>query len=73
MTKEQIPSEKRSHANDQMDDRNYHIRGTLATQFIEKIDCLDGPGLVDAPSNLIDEHGYPVPIRIDPQVTVDYD
>ena len=57
----------------QIDERNYHIRGTLATQFIEKIDCLDGPGLVDAPSDLIDENGNPVPIEINPQVTVDFD
>jgi len=59
--------------NSQTDNHNYSIRGTLATQFIEKIDCLDGSGFVSAPSNLIDENGKPVPIRIDPQVTVDYD
>lgn len=54
----------------QKDDRNYYIRGTLATQFIEKIDCLDGSGLIDAPSNLIDENGNPVPIKVNPKVTI---
>ena len=57
----------------QKDERNYRIRGTLATQFIEKIQCLEGPGIVSAPSPLIDENGYPIPIEIEPRVTVDYD
>jgi hypothetical protein len=45
----------------------------LVVQFIEKVNCLSGYGLVDAPSNLIDENGNPVPIKIDLRVTVDYD
>ncbi len=41
---------------------NYHIRGTLVTQFIEKVDCLNGDGIVSATSPLVDENGFPVPI-----------
>ncbi|BDQ31211.1 hypothetical protein NZNM25_02120 [Nitrosopumilus zosterae] len=59
--------------NNQIDNRNLHIRGTLAAQFIEKISCLEGSGIIDAPSNLIDEFGNPVPINISPRVTVDID
>ncbi|MDH5463468.1 MAG: hypothetical protein OEW49_04085 [Nitrosopumilus sp.] len=51
----------------QIDERNYHIRGTLATQFIEKIPCLDGPGIISAPSPLIDENGKPVIIEVHPE------
>lgn len=47
----------------QKNDQYYFLRGTLATQFIEKVDCLSGSGLVDAPSNLIDEDGNIVPIK----------
>lgn len=50
----------------QADDRNYHIRGSLAAQFIEKIPCLDGPGIVDAPSPLIDENGNAVHVDVQP-------
>lgn len=57
----------------QKTNQDYYIRGTLATQFIEKVDCLTGSGLVDAPSNLIDEDGNPVPIKNNPRVIVDYD
>jgi len=56
------------------DKQQYSIRGSLATQFIEKVDCLEGPGLIGAPSNLIDGDGNPVPIRVDPsEITTDYD
>lgn len=51
----------------QIDDRNYRIRGTLATQFIEKINCLDGSGIVSAPSPLIDKDGNPVNIEVIPE------
>ena len=47
----------------QKNNQNHSIRGTLAAQFIEKVDCLSGAGLVDAPSNLIDEDGSPVRIE----------
>ena len=56
----------------QKTNRDYYIRGTLASQFIEKVDCLTGSGLVDAPSNLIDENGNSVPIKNNAKVTVDY-
>ena len=60
--------------NNQIDNLNLYIRGTLATQFIEKIDCLDGSGIIDAPSNLVDDNGNPVPIRSNQQaVIIDYD
>lgn len=49
------------------------LEETLTTQFIEKVDCLSGSGIVDAPSNLIDENGNPVPIKNNPRVTIDYD
>ena len=52
----------------QTDNSNYNIRGSLTAQFIEKISCLDGPGIVDAPSPLIDEHGNPVHVEIQPKV-----
>ena len=52
----------------QADDRNYHIRGSLTAQFIEKIPCLDGPGIVDAPSPLIDENGNAVHVDVQPSV-----
>lgn len=42
---------------------DYRIRGTLASQFIEKVNCLDGDGLVSATSPLVDENGFPVPIK----------
>lgn len=51
----------------QADNRNYRIKGTLTTQFIEKIDCLNGPGNVAAPSPLIDEDGNPVNIEVSPK------
>ena len=51
----------------QADEHNYYVRGTLARQFIEKIDCLDGPGIVSAPSPLIDENGKSVIIEVDPR------
>lgn len=57
----------------QKTNQDYSIRGTLATQFIEKVDCLSGSGIVDAPSNLIDENGNPVPIKNNSRATVDYD
>ena len=41
----------------------YQIRGSLASQFIEKVDCLAGDGLVTAPSPLVDDDGIPLPIR----------
>ena len=41
----------------------YQIRGSLASQFIEKVDCLSGNGLVSATSPLVDEDGFPLPIR----------
>lgn len=56
----------------QKDNQSYFIRGTLAAQFIEKIDCLSGTGLVDAPSNLVDEDGNSVPIKSSP-IDGDYD
>lgn len=55
----------------QIDNRNYRIKGTLATQFIEKIDCLDGSGIVAAPSPLIDEDGNPVNIEVSPERPLD--
>ena len=57
----------------QKNNQDYYLRGTLTTQFIEKVDCLSGTGLVDAPSYLIDENGNSVPIKNNPKVTVDYD
>ena len=54
----------------QADDRNYRIRGSLAAQFIEKISCLDGPGIIDAPSPLIDENGNAIPLEIQPDTTI---
>ena len=50
----------------QKDNQNYSIRGTLAAKFIENIDCLSGAGLVDAPSNMVDEDGNSVPIKGSP-------
>ena len=47
----------------QKNNQNYSIRGTLTAQFIEKVDCLSGTGLVDAPSNLIYEDGSPVRVE----------
>ena len=47
----------------QKDNQYYSISGTLAAQFIEKVDCLSGTGLVNAPSNLVDEDGNPVRIE----------
>ena len=44
-------------------DVHYQIRGSLASQFIEKVDCLSGNGLVSATSPLVDGDGNPVPIR----------
>ena len=41
----------------------YQIRGSLASQFIEKVECLSGDGLVSATSPLVNDKGYPVPIR----------
>ncbi|MCH9657421.1 hypothetical protein K0U27_01780 [archaeon] len=58
----------------QKDERNYRIRGSLASQFIEKIQCLDGPGIVSAPSPLVDENGNAVHIEAFPEtkiVTID--
>ena len=55
----------------QKNDQSYSIRGTLAVQFIEKVDCLNDAGLVDAPSNLIDEDGNPVPIKSNSNVITD--
>lgn len=65
--------EEQVRCENQKNNQDYYIRGTLATQFIEKIDCLSGSGLIDAPSNLVDENGNPVPIKNNPRVTVDYD
>lgn len=57
-----------------IDDRKLHIGGTLTTQFIEKIDCLNGTGVIDAPSNLTDEKGNSIPIRNGSQATkIDHD
>ena len=56
----------------QKDNQNYSIRGTLASKFIENIDCLSGAGLVDAPSNMVDEDGNSVPIKGSP-IDGDYD
>ena len=55
----------------QKNDQSYSIRGTLAAQFIEKVDCLNDAGLVDAPSNLVDEDGNPVPIKSNSNVLID--
>jgi len=55
------------------DRHQYSIRGSLVTQFIEKVDCLEGLGLIDAPSNLIDRDGNPVPIKVTPEIIIDYD
>jgi len=49
----------------------YQIRGSLASQFIEKVNCLSGDGLVSATSPLVDNNGYPVPIR-EPDGTASY-
>ena len=57
----------------QKDNKNYFIRGTLAVQFIENIDCLSGAGLVDVPSNLVDEDGNSVPIQSNLIINGDYD
>ena len=51
--------------------QEYYIQGTLAAQFIEKVDCLSGTGFVDAPSNLVDEDGNPVPIKSNSNVITD--
>ena len=57
----------------QKNNQSYSIRGTLTAQFIEKVDCLSGTGLVDAPSNLVDEDGNPVPIKSNSNVIIDQD
>lgn len=42
-------------------DFNYHVRGSLAKQFIEKVSCLDGDGIITSPSPLVDKNGNPIP------------
>ena len=51
----------------QIDERNYRIRGSLASQFIEKIPCLNGPGIVAAPSPLVDDNGNAVHVEAFPE------
>ena len=57
----------------QKNDQIYSVRGTLAARFIENIDCLNDAGLIDAPSNLVDKDGNPVPIRDNPIIIDQYD
>ena len=57
----------------QKNNQSYSVLGTLAAQFIENIDCLNNAGLIDAPSNLVDEDGNPVPIRDNPVIIDQYD
>ena len=45
----------------QLLDHYNQIRGSLASQFIENVDCLSGDGLIAPPSPLIDKNGTPIP------------
>lgn len=54
-----------------MKDVHYQIRGSLASQFIEKVNCLSESGLVFATSPIVNNNGYPVPIR-EPDGTPSY-
>lgn len=52
-------------------DYNYHVRGSLAKQFIEKVSCLEGDGIIASPSPLVDENGNPVPYMCGPGANYD--
>ena len=60
--------EEQVRCENQRSNQDYYIHGTLSTQFIQKVDCLGGTGIVSAPSNLIDDDGNPVPIKTKPEV-----
>lgn len=55
-------------------DMNYRVRGSLAVQFIEKVECITGDGLVRTSSPLDLKNNEPIPERIvDKNYSYNYD
>lgn len=46
------------------DDIHVRVNGELSEEFIKNANCLGEDGLISSPSNLVDDYGNPVPIRI---------